>query len=303
MSFTCATCKKVFSCQSSLSRHIKQVHDKIKNHKCPQCEWKFSTKSDVNRHVKQVHDNKKDHKCSRSGCNAEFTVKSDLTNHIKFKHNNIRNFKCEYPNCGEKFHDAGKLRRHEKIHTDEKNYHCEYDGCNMGFKLKENLDRHVKDVHLNIRNHPCPNEKCDYKCRNSSDLKKHTAVCTNGIIGSFGEVTIKKILESMGIEYIYDSSYQLTGKSGKHLRWDFRIDTDDDPIFIEYDGIQHFVAQRFGSRTQTQAEEALKLQQEKDKLKDNFCKDNGYLLLRISYKQKNIEELVKNFINEHFDLV
>ena len=32
MSFTCATCKKVFSCQSSLSRHIKQVHDKIKIH-------------------------------------------------------------------------------------------------------------------------------------------------------------------------------------------------------------------------------------------------------------------------------
>jgi very-short-patch-repair endonuclease len=72
-------------------------------------------------------------------------------------------------------------------------------------------------------------------------------------------------------------------------------------MFIEYDGRHHFIAQRFATRvTQEEAESKLILQQEKDKMKDDYCNDNGYLLLRISYLQNDdIDIIVRNFIGEN----
>ena len=49
---------------------------------------------------------------------------------------------------------------------------------------------------------------------------------------------------------------------------------------FEFDGIQHFIPQRFGGIS----EENFRKQQEYDKLKDDFCKENGYKMVRISYK-------------------
>jgi MoaA/NifB/PqqE/SkfB family radical SAM enzyme len=110
-----------------------------------------------------------------------------------------------------------------------------------------------------------------------------------------------KVLEKLGIQkdihYLHDQAYELKDKT--YLRWDFRIPADE-PIFIEYDGIAHFLPTRFGGVSKEKAHENLIKSQHRDKLKDDYCDDNGYALLRIPYwEKKNIEKLVTEFLNDY----
>ena len=61
-------------------------------------------------------------------------------------------------------------------------------------------------------------------------------------------------------------------------------------ICIEYDGIQHFLPIEIWG-----GEETLIEQQKKDKIKNQFCKDNKIKLIRINYKQDINMELEKYF--------
>ena len=63
-------CGKVLSCQSSLRRHIKATHEKIKAHACvvDGCDWSYTSKSDLARHVKYKHTDVKEFKCSIGEC-------------------------------------------------------------------------------------------------------------------------------------------------------------------------------------------------------------------------------------------
>jgi len=84
-------------------------------------------------------------------------------------------------------------------------------------------------------------------------------------------------------DYIHNSTFpELTAYCGRHLRFDFMF-INHKRVF-EYDGIQHKIPQRFGGMSKEQAEENFRNQQEHDKLKDDFCRDNGYKMVRISYK-------------------
>ena len=47
MTFNCDKCLYTTNSKSHLTRHIKQVHDKIKNHKCDKCGFSTSTNSDL----------------------------------------------------------------------------------------------------------------------------------------------------------------------------------------------------------------------------------------------------------------
>jgi uncharacterized Zn-finger protein len=98
----CPECDKKLSCGSSLTRHIKSVHDKIKNHLCSydECELKFTSKSDLVRHVKYIHMKEKKFKCSYDGCNAEFVMKNKLSEHIKCTHEDIRLHNCIFVDNG-----------------------------------------------------------------------------------------------------------------------------------------------------------------------------------------------------------
>ena len=77
------------------------------------------------------------------------------------------------------------------------------------------------------------------------------------------------------------------------------IEYDDKHLFIEYNGQQHYKPVCFGGIPQEKAEEQFKKQQEHDKIKDDFCKENNHPLLWISYKDYGrINELVADFIIE-----
>lgn len=302
----CSTCKKSFSCKSSLTRHVKSVHNKIKNHKCgySNCDIAFTCKSDLNRHIAYKH-SKKTHLCMVKNCDASFAWKTDLKNHVKHMHNDIRDYTCTVEGCNEAFHTLTKLKRHIYcVHEDNVNINCNYEGCNMKFNLPENLKRHIKIVHMGIRYLTCANKMCDITFTQKADLKKHLKICTNGISGSSGEVKIKKYLDSINLSYLYNKQFNVMGTCGRLLRWDFIIEGEDGPIFIEYDGKHHFEPVRFGNISHELASEKFKLQQIHDKMKDDFCRNNDYMLLRIKYNDyDNIDKIIEDFINEHFDIV
>ncbi|ARF12152.1 hypothetical protein Klosneuvirus_3_287 [Klosneuvirus KNV1] len=77
------------------------------------------------------------------------------------------------------------------------------------------------------------------------------------------------------------------------------IHNNDTQLFIEYDGQQHFkVIKKWGG------EERFKQCQKHDEIKNNFCQQNNYPLLRIKYTQnKQIDQLVLDFIKQHTNLI
>ena len=158
------------------------------------------------------------------------------------------------------------------------------------------MSEHIKQVHTKIKDFHC--STCDYKCCKKGDLQRHIKICVGDEVGSSGEVKIKKVLNEIKIDYEYSTTHEVRSEK-ELLRWDFVINGDE-PLFIEYDGKQHFEPVKFGGISQEKASEAFRKQKKYDKLKDDYCNDNGYLLLRIPYTEyENIEKLVVEFIRDN----
>lgn len=98
---------------------------------------------------------------------------------------------------------------------------------------------------------------------------------------SIGIQKIISILQNNNIKYEQEKKYD-TCVSPKGFKLPFDFYLPEYNILIEYDGEQHFQA-AFG-----QGEEKLKLQQEYDEIKTNWCKDNNIKLIRIPYYKKEI---------------
>ena len=82
-------CKKTYSLQAHLSRHIKIVHDKIKEFMCDTCEKFFSLELNLKQHIKLVHEKIKGFKCNM--CEKSYYSKQVLNRHIKSIHEKISN--------------------------------------------------------------------------------------------------------------------------------------------------------------------------------------------------------------------
>ena len=80
----CESCGKSFSVISSLKKHIRQVHHRMKNHKCKNCDKSFQDLGQLNRHYNCVHEGQKSNKCEY--CGKYFGQKSNLRTHIKRRH-------------------------------------------------------------------------------------------------------------------------------------------------------------------------------------------------------------------------
>lgn len=130
--------------------------------------------------------------------------------------------------------------------------------------------------------------------------KKFTALLNNitedktkscGAHVSLGEAKVSKILQNINIEFETQKKFpNLNPKKNHPYRFDFYL-----PKFnccIEYDGIQHFEAS--SSPTSWSTEESLKDNQQRDKIKNEYCKDNSIPLLRIPYT--DFDELDENYL-------
>ena len=110
---------------------------------------------------------------------------------------------------------------------------------------------------------------------------------------SKGEKVIMDFLERNNIKYIYDTEYFIDLINENILRPDFII--EDKKIWIEYDGIQHFEPIDFAGKGEEWALEQFEKTKEKDRLKDEYAKENKWKLIRIPYwKFNDIENILKN---------
>jgi len=107
---------------------------------------------------------------------------------------------------------------------------------------------------------------------------------------SKGERKISILLNEYGIDYEKQKTFEGC-KNKRSLPFDFYL--PDYNICIEYDGEQHFKPIPYW-----RGEEGLIKIKMNDEIKTKYCKDNGIMLFRISYKESLLNKLniIKQFI-------
>ena len=144
--FNCTTCNAVFNQFSSVTRHFKTVHEKLKLFECYACKRCFSTKHALKTHYAQAHEGKKkQYQCNL--CSRIFSSKQYLTKHIKKKH-------VYETTCDSKITNH-RIELNSFIQGLNETYSCE--PCNRIFINEEKFMEHLKIIHK--ENH----EKIDFQ--------------------------------------------------------------------------------------------------------------------------------------------
>lgn len=135
-------------------------------------------------------------------------------------------------------------------------------------------------------------EKCglEWKARPSDILQgKGCPSCAKKDKCSKGEQIIKKYLEVRGIQYHFQYFFDDCAFQSK-LPFDFFLPEYN--VCIEYDGEHHYQSIDFYG-----GEQQLKIQQQRDKVKNDYCFSHGILLIRIPYwKTKEINIILDKFL-------
>ena len=136
----CGTCGKILM-TSSLSKHIKEVHDKriLPQFTCDICEKGFANIGNLKQHITAIHFKMKPFQCEI--CDTAFVHKSDLGLHVIQIHENVR-VRCNI--CAKHFSCKKNLARHFKsFHLKTKEvFHCKI--CPKQFKIEKRLHNHLR---------------------------------------------------------------------------------------------------------------------------------------------------------------
>lgn len=119
---------------------------------------------------------------------------------------------------------------------------------------------------------------------------------------SKGEKKIAKILEDLKIRYKREYKFKELGQK----RFDFALFQKNKRkpcAIIEYHGRQHYEPVRFSFKmSDKKCKDNLKNLKISDKLKKQYCIDNNIKYLEISYKNKELKETIKDFIEKYTDI-
>ena len=121
--------------------------------------------------------------------------------------------------------------------------------------------------------------QCDYGnvvIKSGDALRNNNTALSCGCskVFSKGEFKIIQILTVNNISFEQQKSFE-NCKDNRLLPFDFYV---DNKYIIEYDGVQHFESQEYFG-----GEEGLKITQEHDKIKNQYCLDNNIPIIRIPY--------------------
>ena len=142
----CPLCGKMV-CKSLLEDHTKRKHNS--DHQCDKCEMTFNTVKRLERHIKHVHDKIKEFICDT--CGKAFQSRGNLTLHIRI-HTDEKQHECHL--CGKKFLRPHHLLGHvEKTHNGLRQFPCPH--CDKKYKNSSSLNQHVEIIHLGIKKHMC----------------------------------------------------------------------------------------------------------------------------------------------------
>ena len=137
-------------------------------------------------------------------------------------------------------------------------------------------------------------KECGYEWENTPNAIVNQYKGCPKCLSSHGEKRIINYLESKGIEYKRQYSFEDCAYI-KSLRFDFFIPLAN--IAIEYDGQQHFMPIKFGGKNDNNAEFRFEETKRRDNIKNQYCKSNDIKLIRIPYTDFNkIEEILDNYL-------
>lgn len=155
-------------------------------------------------------------------------------------------------------------------------------GNTLSRNLQELRDLGILEFTDNKGNYKLMAQQMVILAKTSRDAKKM----------SKGERLIAGLLNEMQLDFIREKVFA-DCKSKRLLRFDFYFEKDGRGFCIEFDGEQHRrPIDYFGG------EEAFRKTQERDKIKDDYCKKNNITLIRVSkvnYKEakKKIESSIE----------
>lgn len=138
--------------------------------------------------------------------------------------------------------------------------------------------------------------ECQCDCGNTCYIDSHSlnkgSTQSCGCLKSKGELKIIQILSSLNILYEYQKKFESCKITNKIMPFDFFLPEYN--ILIEFDGEQHFHAIDFLG-----GEERYKKQQEYDSFKNEWSRQNGYMLIRIPYTDLKIldQEYILNILH------
>jgi hypothetical protein len=140
----------------------------------------------------------------------------------------------------------------------------------------------------------CQCESGNIIFKTTNELTKNNVFsCSSCSIKSKGEWIIKTLLDKENIEYETQKTFNSCYRIKNHnFRFDFFLPKYN--TCIEYDGISHYKANLYGSWN---TRESVLDQQEKDKIKNQWCKENNVFLIRIPYFHLNEIEVKDLFPN------
>ncbi|XP_034401562.1 zinc finger protein 391-like [Cyclopterus lumpus] len=164
--FSCPVCKKKFSSNAHLVRHMR-THTGEKPFSCSVCGKKFALEHNMRRHL-IVHTGEKPFSCSF--CGKGFSVHSNLKQHVAI-HTGETPFSCSF--CGRGFSHHSNLKQHLTIHTGERPFSCL--DCGRGFAQKEQLRQHMA-VHTGEKPFSC--SVCGRGFTQHGSMTRHMTVHT-----------------------------------------------------------------------------------------------------------------------------
>ncbi|XP_039282182.1 zinc finger protein 808 isoform X5 [Nilaparvata lugens] len=145
--FTCHVCGKQYRSNTDLCRHLRCVHDGIKNYSCDFCGRSFASKGARNDH-RRIHTGERPYVCQT--CNKSFPTPNSIYLHRR-THTNYFPHKCT--SCDKSFRRRQQLTHHMRTHTGEKPHSC--DICGKSFGVKDEVTRH-RLTHSKAKPFPCP---------------------------------------------------------------------------------------------------------------------------------------------------
>lgn len=163
----CMECKKKFSNNDSLKRHMNVMHKKIESYQCKICEEKFVSREISKKHLKRVHDDGLKLTRTCGVCQIEFKIAQSFFDHIKTHKDS---FICKL--CGDTFQDKFKLEDHQKVHRkiDDKYKNIICDHCPLRFTIKGHLKIHMLQ-HIAGKSFNC--DECGKLFKTDSGLIVH----------------------------------------------------------------------------------------------------------------------------------